>query len=96
MAELMLLGFISLLLTVGTSWVSRICITAKAGGLMLPCRKDKKYTSSDDVGKDDRRRLLWHGEQHQMWRRSLAAAAVGDNHCSSHGVSYLELFNSSL
>jgi len=36
-AELMLLGFISLLLTVGQGLISRICISEKVAGTFHPC-----------------------------------------------------------
>ncbi|XP_054819989.1 MLO-like protein 9 [Prosopis cineraria] len=37
-AELMVLGFISLLLTFGQSYIANICIPTKYGNTMLPCR----------------------------------------------------------
>lgn len=36
-AELMVLGFISLLLTFGQNYIAKICIPEKAGNTMLPC-----------------------------------------------------------
>ncbi|XP_068639900.1 MLO-like protein 9 [Aristolochia californica] len=36
-AELMILGFISLLLTFGQSYIARVCITEKSANTMLPC-----------------------------------------------------------
>ncbi|KAG9442547.1 hypothetical protein H6P81_018401 [Aristolochia fimbriata] len=79
-AELMLLGFISLLLTVGTEPISKICISAKAGNTMLPCKK--KIQNFED--KDDRRKLLWYSDE-PVWRRSLAAAGGGADYCASKG-----------
>lgn len=38
LAELMTLGFISLLLTFGQNYISRICIPEKFADMMLPCR----------------------------------------------------------
>ncbi|TKY75351.1 MLO protein-like 1 [Spatholobus suberectus] len=40
-AELMLLGFISLLLTFGTKYIAKICIPESVGDIMLPCKKGK-------------------------------------------------------
>lgn len=78
-AELMLLGFISLLLTFGTKYIAKICIPAKYGDTMLPCLKEEKEEKQDDR----RRRLLSYGEE-MVWRRVLAAApAGGDDYCSS-------------
>ncbi|KAM3757833.1 hypothetical protein ACB098_02G219400 [Castanea mollissima] len=54
--------------------ISKICIPAKAGNIVLPCSK-KSYTGSG--GK--RRKLLWYDED-VTWRRVLAATA-GDDYC---------------
>uniref|UniRef100_A0A1D1XEP3 MLO-like protein n=1 Tax=Anthurium amnicola TaxID=1678845 RepID=A0A1D1XEP3_9ARAE len=80
-AELMLLGFISLLLTVGQSYIAKICIPSKFGHSMLPC-KNGPHDESGAKG-DDRRKLLWLGSQEPSWRRVLAAgASAGD--CSQY------------
>ncbi|KAL6274249.1 hypothetical protein ACE6H2_024941 [Prunus campanulata] len=64
-AELMILGFISLLLTFGQSYIARICISLKVADSMLPCTaKDE-----EDDSTTSHRRLLWYD------RRSLAAAS---------------------
>ncbi|XP_048326024.2 MLO-like protein 6 [Ziziphus jujuba] len=47
-AELMLLGFISLLLTVGQDLISGICISKSVAATWLPCDKSGEETSSDD------------------------------------------------
>jgi mlo protein len=86
-AELMLVGFISLLLTVLQDPISKICISEKAGSVMLPCKaSDADYAGSDDSGDDDkgsRRRLLSFlaSESH---RRFLAAAPAEDV-CAKQG-----------
>lgn len=74
----MLLGFISLLLTVGTRFIYKICIPAEYGNTMLPCKTENDKDGDDD----DRRRklLLYAGDV--MWRRVLAAPACGDDYCS--------------
>ncbi|XP_059636496.1 MLO protein homolog 1-like [Cornus florida] len=91
-AELMLLGFISLLLTVGTKYITKICITRKLGDTMLPCRKNK--TKNGDYGDGDgdydgdkgdgRRRLLLSYAEDIVLRRVLAAANYKD-YCASKG-----------
>ncbi|WJX61314.1 MLO-like protein 8, variant 2 [Trifolium repens] len=52
-AELMILGFISLLLTIGQNYIVRICISEKVADKMLPCPlkniSDNKESSSDEV-----------------------------------------------
>lgn len=94
-AELMLLGFISLLLTVGMGIVSKICIPARFGGSMLPCRassdsksneKDKGDASGKGGGDPDhnRRKLLWSLAEDMLHRRALAAASGGDDYCTRH------------
>ncbi|KAK4788664.1 hypothetical protein SAY86_019983 [Trapa natans] len=83
-SELMLLGFISLLLTVGQGLITNICISEKVGSTWHPCsNKEFQYqklhrnygdTPSDGVG--DRRRLLSvYGSDEETFRRVLAAAA---------------------
>lgn len=77
-AELMLLGFISLLLTFGTKYIAKICIPPTLGDSMLPCKKEEVEEDS----KDDRRRLLSFDDS-MVWRRGLASAASGgDDYCS--------------
>lgn len=78
-AELMLLGFISLLLTIGTNYIAKICIPVKLGDTMLPCKK-VKLESDDDS--EHRRRLLSFDEN-VAWRRVLAATTTGvGDYCS--------------
>lgn len=88
-AELMLLGFISLLLTVLQGPISNICIPASVGATWHPCSKkdeEEKYkTSSSEQHwelsseENSRRRLLAAGGE---VRRVLAAAA-GDDKCAA-------------
>ncbi|KAF7130551.1 hypothetical protein RHSIM_Rhsim10G0192400 [Rhododendron simsii] len=57
-AELMVLGFISLILVFSQYYIAEICIPTKVANTMLPC----KYNSSETG--DNRRRLLWY--EHRM------------------------------
>ncbi|XP_048574504.1 LOW QUALITY PROTEIN: MLO protein homolog 1-like [Triticum urartu] len=76
-AELMLVGFISLLLTVAQDPISKICISVEAGSKMLPWSPEADYAGDDAKG--SRRRLLWlQGDTH---RRFLAAPA-GEDVCA--------------
>ncbi|KAJ0026473.1 hypothetical protein Pint_09197 [Pistacia integerrima] len=60
-AELMLLGFISLLLTVGTRFIAKICIPTDIGETMLPCKGTyTKEDDGDDEGDEHRRKLFWY------------------------------------
>lgn len=55
--ELMVLGFISLLLTFGQSYISKICIHVKAADTMLPCTLIKDRAEKEE--NSHKRRLLW-------------------------------------
>lgn len=76
----MLLGFISLLLTVGQTTISNICISKSIASTMHPCsqeEEDKKY-GKKDTGKDEGdgeksgRRLLLEFAQSEIPRRFLS------------------------
>ncbi|KAF5453783.1 hypothetical protein F2P56_023503 [Juglans regia] len=73
-AELMILGFISLLLTFGQSYIARICLPARVLDNMLPCPSDGENDSSTE----SRRRLLW------VDRRFLAAGSYAPS-CKKKG-----------
>ncbi|XP_027929725.1 MLO-like protein 6 isoform X1 [Vigna unguiculata] len=78
-SELMLLGFISLLLTVGQSVISRICISEKVAATFHPCTHQRDH-------KTDARRLfsdLFASDHHQNQRRLLAAG--GTDKCAAQG-----------
>lgn len=49
--ELMVLGFISLLLTFGQSYIAKICIRDHVANTMLPCKKRNENPESG--GKED-------------------------------------------
>ncbi|XP_021284257.1 MLO protein homolog 1-like [Herrania umbratica] len=86
-AELMLMGFISLLLTVGTYYIPEICIPQKIGNSMLPCKPKSGYAGSKDKGNedqgnddgDDGRRKLLSYDQDLIWRRVLATSKGKDS-----------------
>ncbi|PKU72837.1 MLO-like protein 10 [Dendrobium catenatum] len=72
-SELMVLGFISLLLTFGQNYIAKICIPESVADTMLPCRLVE--TNEDD--KEHRRRLLWSSTGEPLsTHRSLAEASV--------------------
>lgn len=66
----MVLGFISLLLTFGQSYIARICIPIDVANTMLPCKSDSEKDTSESSEEEHRRRLLWFD------RRSLAAIST--------------------
>ncbi|XP_065001949.1 MLO-like protein 10 isoform X4 [Musa acuminata AAA Group] len=69
-AELMILGFISLLLTVGETYITKICIPYKVAETMLPCPPNDTLTS--EAGGGNHRRLLM---DQNAKRRILAAGS---------------------
>ncbi|MCE3216503.1 MLO-like protein 6, partial [Datura stramonium] len=83
-SELMLLGFISLLLTVGQDPISNICVSEKIASTWHPCSKQKEAemnkANSDDL--EGHRRRLLTAEDGGV-RRVLAA--VGTDKCADKG-----------
>lgn len=77
LSELMLLGFISLLLTVGQSLISEICVSEAIASTWHPCSNKQEKSKHGDE-KDGRRRLLLEFSGSQ--RRILAAG--GDDKCT--------------
>ncbi|XP_024964061.1 MLO-like protein 13 [Cynara cardunculus var. scolymus] len=70
--ELMLLGFISLLLTVSQRTISKICIPSHLANYMLPCkRKEEKETT--------------HHLIFNFGRHLLSEEDPGTNHCTAKG-----------
>ncbi|KAI4386872.1 hypothetical protein MLD38_004759 [Melastoma candidum] len=70
--ELMILGFISLLLTFGQSYIARICIPQKVADTFLPCGSEKAVSSGG-------RRRLWEAP-----RRVLAAGSFAPSCKAGH------------
>ncbi|XVE59800.1 hypothetical protein DITRI_Ditri05aG0075900 [Diplodiscus trichospermus] len=81
-SELMLLGFISLLLTVGQGSISDICISNKVGATWHPCNK-KQEAKMNAVDTKHRRRLLTISDSSGVFRRSLAGAS--EDKCADQG-----------
>ncbi|XP_034215505.1 MLO-like protein 9 [Prunus dulcis] len=70
--ELMVLGFISLLLTFGQQYIAKVCIPLEAADTMLPCPyRGEEKEGGGGGGGDHRRRLLWYE------RRYLAGGGDG-------------------
>ncbi|CAK7327428.1 unnamed protein product [Dovyalis caffra] len=87
-SELMLLGFISLLLTVGQSPISNICISKKIGATWHPCNKkeEAEMNNSEDTETDyeNRRKLLSIPDSAgESFRRVLAAGST--DKCAAKG-----------
>ncbi|TQD73678.1 hypothetical protein C1H46_040799 [Malus baccata] len=84
--ELMVLGFISLLLTFGQKYISQVCIPIEAADTMLPCpyRDPDEEAGGGGGGGDHRRRLLWYE------RRYLAGGSAGPG-CKAGKVPLISL-----
>ena len=86
--ELMLLGFISLLLTVGQGPITEICIPQHVAATWHPCTKEREDEMNKEVEKSvehlglNRRRLLHLLGNGESFRRSLAAAG-GEDKCAA-------------
>ncbi|KAG5250206.1 MLO protein [Salix suchowensis] len=95
LGELML---ISLLITVGTRAILKICIPEKFENLMLPCKNDYAGDSYEDKnggkggdgddGGDNKRKLLSFAGNLSI-HRVLAAAAAGGDYCSDGKASLI-------
>lgn len=88
-SELMLLGFVSLLLTVGQSLISNICIPTSVAATWHPCSKVEEENLTPDTAEGDssrRRLLLALSEYHSGGgaRRSLAGSESQDK-CAAKG-----------
>ncbi|KAK2968979.1 hypothetical protein RJ640_012433 [Escallonia rubra] len=85
--ELMLLGFISLLLTVGQGPISNICISKKVGATWHPCNKEEeeKLSKSDDSEDEGRRRRLLALSNMGSGGVRRVLAAAGTDKCADKG-----------
>ncbi|KAL6575834.1 hypothetical protein OROHE_000815 [Orobanche hederae] len=72
----MLLGFISLLLTVGQGSISDICISEEIAATWHPC--SKKHEGKKNLGEDNRRRLLTMADDGDGSARRILAAYGAD------------------
>ncbi|GMI67559.1 MILDEW RESISTANCE LOCUS O 6 [Hibiscus trionum] len=85
-SELMLLGFISLLLTVGQGLILDICISKEIAATCHPCNKKQENSvnesdEEDNTDTEHRRRLLAISNPGGVFRRSLARAS--DDKCAA-------------
>ncbi|XP_065846936.1 MLO-like protein 9 [Euphorbia lathyris] len=91
--ELMVLGFISLLLTFSQAYIARICVKERYADTMLPCPKRYKEHNTEESnegepppnGEEHHRKLLWYQ------RRFLAGAEGGAVACKPGKVPMISL-----
>ncbi|GLJ17824.1 hypothetical protein SUGI_0311700 [Cryptomeria japonica] len=84
-AELMILGFISLLLAIGQRPISEICISKSLGDTLLPCSKEEisaEHTKVKFVSVRNHRKLM-HSKM--LMRHILEAAVDQSGHCAKIG-----------
>ncbi|XP_059068870.1 MLO-like protein 9 [Cryptomeria japonica] len=91
-AELMVLGFISLMLTVGQKPVSEICVSKSLGETLLPCSKEEALADhvSNQIEKisligQHHRKLLLLSASETPLRRSLATEETVTGLCAKKG-----------
>ncbi|KAK1267617.1 MLO-like protein 6 [Acorus gramineus] len=85
-SELMLMGFISLLLTVGQGPISKICVSKSVGDSWHPCNESEQRALNKDDGDDEheaitRRLLVIDSDSVTSFRRVLAGG--GGNNCAA-------------
>nr|XP_043636910.1 MLO-like protein 10 [Erigeron canadensis] len=71
-AELMVLGFISLILTFSQYYIAKICIPISVADTMLPCAKRQNHDK-----KEERRLLLWYDERRSLAGKSESSCSKG-------------------
>ncbi|KAF2300576.1 hypothetical protein GH714_014107 [Hevea brasiliensis] len=102
-SELMLLGFISLLLTVGQGPISNICIPEKVGSSWHPCSKEEEANINKAevpaTENENRRKLLTISDSGGSLHRVLAGTTTTDKcgerevpFVSSEGIHQLHIF----
>ncbi|KAJ4723955.1 MLO-like protein [Melia azedarach] len=83
--ELMLLGFISLLLTVFQGVISRICISKDLAKTWLPCTEEYEKNPPKDVHLQDLLNSTFRRIRHGTGRHLLAASYNNPNYCKKLG-----------
>ncbi|XP_062014429.1 MLO-like protein 6 [Rosa rugosa] len=86
-SELMLLGFISLLLTVGQGPISNICISQKVGSTWHPCspEEEAKIVKEEDVESPSRKLLAAFESGYGGGSARRVLAAAGTDKCAAKG-----------
>ncbi|KAL2529751.1 MLO-like protein 8 [Forsythia ovata] len=95
--ELMVLGFISLILTFGQNYISKICIPEEIGYTMLPCPNrssgEEKPKNAHGGEAEHHRRLLWY--EHRMLAGDSPARGCKKGYVplmSINGIHQLHIF----
>ncbi|KAG2670347.1 hypothetical protein I3760_14G081400 [Carya illinoinensis] len=95
-SELMLLGFISLLLTVGQSPISNICISKSLGATWHPCSKEEETESNNNKAEEEtdsetggRKLLSMLSDSGGSFRRILASGSSTDKCAERDKVSFV-------
>lgn len=94
--ELMVLGFISLILTFSQTYIAKICIPYKAADSMLPCPLRKSTENLKDTGsteEEHHRRLLWN--EHRFLAGGSSTPSCKEGYASlvsTDGIHQLHIF----
>ncbi|XP_029123353.1 MLO-like protein 2 [Elaeis guineensis] len=86
-SELMLLGFVSLLLTVGQGIITEICVPKSVADSWHPCKKevhDDGGSKSHESGKSHAGRRLLHDSDSMASFRRVLSGGVEPDKCASH------------
>ncbi|KAF9603350.1 hypothetical protein IFM89_035020 [Coptis chinensis] len=91
--ELMVLGFISLILTFSQVYIAKICIPYKAADSMLPCPLRHKDKAEESSTEEHRRRLLWNDRRFLAGAASATTCKTGyESLISANGLHQLHIF----
>ncbi|KAK9135625.1 hypothetical protein Syun_014955 [Stephania yunnanensis] len=92
--ELMVLGFISLLLTFSQNYIAKICIPIRAAHTMLPCSYREAHNHHEDGSSEEHhRRLLWNERRFLAGGSSRPECKPGHEQLiSANGLHQLHIF----
>ncbi|KAF3341340.1 MLO-like protein 9 [Carex littledalei] len=91
-AELMVLGFISLLLTFGQNYIIKICITDKVADTMLPCRLEEKTIEEEkEIPKEHEKFVLDSFIGSRFNHERFLVEASSTPHCPAGKVSLISI-----
>ncbi|XP_008806842.2 MLO-like protein 6 [Phoenix dactylifera] len=92
-SELMLLGFVSLLLTVGQGTITDLCVPKSVAHSWHPCKMEAPDAagsgSHESSESNPGRRLLHHSESMASFRRVLSGGAEPDKCAAKNKVSFI-------
>nr|XP_019705031.1 MLO-like protein 2 [Elaeis guineensis] len=92
-SELMLLGFMSLLLTVGQGIITEICVPKSVADSWHPCKEEVHDDGGSKSHESDKsnagRRLVHDSESMASFRRALSSGAEPNKYCAKNKVPFI-------